>query len=1058
VILVAKRPKYGFRAIFPAVLLLMSALVVMPPAASADQWTKIDLGTPEGASNPHLSGLGIGDGDRDNVTELYVSSYYDGHVYQYRFEDDEWASHDLGPLGQGDSLRAECVAVGDGDDDAQPEVYASGMVYNISGSSDFAVYQFVKGGNGWNSTKIGGFGFHASSLAIGDGNNDGRSEIFASDEDGGVYQTSKGNEWSTQCIGYAPLQHIIHGDYWIEPAMEGVAVGDGDNDGQNEVYAACTDNHIYRFNYTASGWKRQDLGGQNLDPQSTSMNGLALGDLDNDGGNELYGLSTWNGTMWQYRWDAGPAAWEMNPILNISGTYVGWVTRYYIVHNPFEGRNELYAGFYDKQVYQIYLNNTTGEWDCSSIGSGGDTIMGVAAGMVSGDAGVLEVFAASFDGHLYEFHQDFVPPANPIVWSDTHPVPGTWYNQSVVHMLWKDGGFDISGIDGYSLSWDKDPATVPDDVKDCEQNVHEWSANLTDGDGWYFHIRARDNCLNWNLSATHFGPVKIDTARPDSAQLAINGGALVTQSPLVNLSLVATDVLPGSGIDKMAFSNNGVNWSGWEDFSAIRAGWDLSDARSGGNDSDGPRTVYAKVRDAAGNELRPDKVARATILLDRGAPFGLSIAINGGADFTNLPDVMLTLDATDPVSNVTRMSFSNDGGNWSEWGDWAQSRGWCLIVGAGGTESDGEKTVYFRARDLAGNIGGPVNASIFLDQEAPRNLSVAIDNGSAYTNSSLVDLSISAEDPGPASGLFGLALANAPGTPGANENFTTSKTGWSLTEGAGGTDSDGPKTVYLSVSDRAGNVGGPVNASIFLDRRAPGNLSVSVNGGSAVTNRTNVTLALSGADPEPGSGLDAMQFSDDGLNWSAWEPFASDRNLSISGPDGLKRVHFRVRDRAGNIGEPVCATIILDTAAHDITPPVISGVRVTDITNNSATVSWTTDEPADSLLEYGPDASLGLNLSSGQFVQNHTVRLTGLSPKTTYHFRVRSKDPTGNLAPLGTEGSFTTAKNPVSTVPPPKVYTVTTDNGPWLAAVILVIIAIVAAIVVTRIYWNKQNP
>ena len=1039
-------------------MLLPNGLALIAPPASSDSWAKVDLGVPEGASIPHLAGLGIGDGDRDNVTELYTSSYKDGHIYQYRFENGTWASHDMGALGQGFSYIAESVVVGDGDDDALPEVYASGMVYNDSMNSDFAVYQLVKGGNGWNSTMIGGSGYHPTALAIGDGNNDGQSELYASDENGGVYLTSKGNQWSTQCIGNAPLQHIQPGDYWIEPPMEGVVVGDGDNDGRSEVYACCYDNHMYRFNYTASGWERTDLGGTNTDPGSTFMNGLALGDVDNDGRNELYGLSSWNGTMWQYRWNAGAGAWDMDPIVNISGTYVGWIVRLFIVHNPFEGRNELYGGFYDKQVYRIFLNATTGEWECSSIGSGGGAITGVAAGTLSGDAGVLEVFAASYDGHLYEFHQDFVPPANPVVWSDTHPVPGTWYNQSVVHMLWNDGGFDISGIDGYSLSWDGSPATVPDDAKDCEQNIHEWMADLSDSDRWYFHIRARDNCLNWNLSATHFGPVKIDTVRPDSAELAINGGAPVTGSRLVNLTLSASDVLPGSGIDKMAFSDNGIDWSGWEDFAAQRAGWDLADARFGGNGSDGPRTVYAKVRDAAGNELWPDRVARATILLDRGAPFGLSIAINGGAAFTNQADVMLTLDATDPASNVTRMSFSNDGVNWSEWGDWAQSRGWCLTASTGGTESDGEKTVYFRASDLAGNIGGPVDASIFLDQQAPRNLSVAINNGSAYTNSSLVDLTISAEDPGPASALFGLALANAPGTSGAEESFTTSKPGWSLTEGTGGTDADGPKTVFLSVGDQAGNVGGPVNASIFLDRAPPAGLSILLDNGSARTNGTDITLALAAADPVPGSGVGLMQFSDDGLNWSAWEPFATVRNWSLAAPDGQKTVFFRVQDRAGNIARPVNATMLLDTAVHDLAPPVIFGVRVTDIFNTSATVSWTTDEPSDSFLEYGPGAALALTLSSGGFVLNHTVRITGLSPQTTYRFRLRSADPSGNVALPGTEGSFTTEKNPVPRVPPPKVYSVTIDNGPWLAILIILIVAMVAMMAFLRLRDRDSKP
>ena len=54
-------------------------------------------------------------------------------------------------------------------------------------------------------------------------------------------------------------------------------------------------------------------------------------------------------------------------------------------------------------------------------------------------------------------------------------------------------------------------------TKTCEENTHDaTSAVLADGDSYYFHIRARDNSLNWNKTATHFGPIKIDTTAPSS--------------------------------------------------------------------------------------------------------------------------------------------------------------------------------------------------------------------------------------------------------------------------------------------------------------------------------------------------------------------------------------------------------------------------------------------------------------------------------------------------------------------------------------------------------------
>ncbi len=88
----------------------------------------------------------------------------------------------------------------------------------------------------------------------------------------------------------------------------------------------------------------------------------------------------------------------------------------------------------------------------------------------------------------------------------------------------------------------------------------------------------------------------------------------------------------------------------------------------------------------------------------------------------------------------------------------------------------------------------------------------------------------------------------------------------------------------------------------------------------------------------------------------------------------------------------------------DVTPPVISNVVVSGITETSATISWDTDETADSKVDYGLTGSYGSTASDGTFVSNHSVSLTGLTAGKTYHFRVRSSDPSGNT---GSSGDFT---------------------------------------------------
>jgi beta-lactamase superfamily II metal-dependent hydrolase len=102
-------------------------------------------------------------------------------------------------------------------------------------------------------------------------------------------------------------------------------------------------------------------------------------------------------------------------------------------------------------------------------------------------------------------------------------------------------------------------------------------------------------------------------------------------------------------------------------------------------------------------------------------------------------------------------------------------------------------------------------------------------------------------------------------------------------------------------------------------------------------------------------------------------------------------------------------TIALDDVAAppDTTPPVISNVQATAVTATGATITWTTDEPSDSVVEYGLTTSYGSSVSNATDVTSHSIPLGGLSSNTLYHYRVKSTDPAGNTA-TSTDHSFQT--------------------------------------------------
>ena len=106
------------------------------------------------------------------------------------------------------------------------------------------------------------------------------------------------------------------------------------------------------------------------------------------------------------------------------------------------------------------------------------------------------------------------------------------------------------------------------------------------------------------------------------------------------------------------------------------------------------------------------------------------------------------------------------------------------------------------------------------------------------------------------------------------------------------------------------------------------------------------------------------------------------------------------------------------TSGTDTTPPVISGVGVgNSVGPTSATVSWATDESADSLVEYGLTTAYGSSTTLDPTpLTSHSVVLGGLSPNATYHYRVKSKDASGNLA-VSPDFSFQTATSTAGPVP-----------------------------------------
>ncbi len=120
--------------------------------------------------------------------------------------------------------------------------------------------------------------------------------------------------------------------------------------------------------------------------------------------------------------------------------------------------------------------------------------------------------------------------------------------------------------------------------------------------------------------------------------------------------------------------------------------------------------------------------------------------------------------------------------------------------------------------------------------------------------------------------------------------------------------------------------------------------------------------------------------------------------------DGLYTLRLTVTDRAYNTSS---ASVQVNV---DNNAPTISAVQAVSIGSASATITWSTDEIADSQVEYGisPGVYTWTTPLDPSMVTGHSQGLAGLDPSTTYYYRVRSADQAGNVS-YSTEEQFKTA-------------------------------------------------
>ena len=131
-------------------------------------------------------------------------------------------------------------------------------------------------------------------------------------------------------------------------------------------------------------------------------------------------------------------------------------------------------------------------------------------------------------------------------------------------------------------------------------------------------------------------------------------------------------------------------------------------------------------------------------------------------------------------------------------------------------------------------------------------------------------------------------------------------------------------------------------------------------------------------------------------------------SVTVTGLSVATLYHYKIRtaDSTGNVTVSPDYTFTT-SAVIDSTPPILFAISAS-VSTNDATISWTTNEGADSQVNYGLSTSYSATSTlATSLVTNHSVTLTSLTAGTLYHYRVRSQDVSSNLA-TSSDYTFTT--------------------------------------------------
>ncbi len=240
-----------------------------------------------------------------------------------------------------------------------------------------------------------------------------------------------------------------------------------------------------------------------------------------------------------------------------------------------------------------------------------------------------------------------------------------------------------------------------------------WSYPLPSGclaDGVYtIQARAIDSASNMMAPVTASFTIK--TTTPPNPAIAIVNNTGFTKDSVVTLALSVT------GADSMQISLNTLVPGPWEPYAPQKTGFVIS------AQGEGKKKISAVYKDIAGNST---VAVSDSIVYDVSPPTNAKISIVDNNGFTGSPTPLIMVS----VQGADSMQFAVGSNAFTTWEPYATNKTSLLINGGG----DGQKIVFARFKDKAGNFSVIVSDTTQYDSRLPAVTSVTVLDSNGFIN------------------------------------------------------------------------------------------------------------------------------------------------------------------------------------------------------------------------------------------------------------------------------------------------------------------------------------